>query len=257
MNTRLTPGLRALWLAGVVAAASMGTASAAPAVAPDAGAATVTATTAAVDAAPEVDLRVVYDSRTVGSDGVRRETHYVNRVYRRKGSVWTERELPANVRESASHGHDHGHGPQAGHAHDEAQGAPLRVTRRPDGGELVEVVLARTRRVIEVDRAHHGNVGYGGSWDGIYWLIAPASLRKMDKVGTATAGVQRYRLDQGERTLRVDWDVAGQYPRRIERSDAHGTSRDVVTATRVAGPLAAPWKASESFDRGDYSDLLD
>jgi hypothetical protein len=31
----------------------------------------------------------------------------------------------------------------------------------------------------------------------------------------------------------------------------------VVTATRVAGPLAAPWKASESFDRGDYSDLLD
>jgi hypothetical protein len=225
--------------------------------APDAGTATVAATTAAVDAAPEVDLRVAYDSRTVGSDGVRRETHHVNRVYRRKGSVWTERELPANVRESASHGHDHGHGPQAGHAHDEAQGAPLRVTRRADGSELVEVVLARTRRVIEVDRAHHGNVGYGGSWDAVYWLIPPASLRKMEAVGAPRAGVQRYRLSQGERTLQVDWDVAGQYPRRIERSDAHGTSRDVVTATRVAGPLAAPWKASAAFDRGDYSDLLD
>ena len=257
MNTRLTPGLRALWLAGVVMAASMGTASAAPAVAPDAGDATFAATTAAVDATPEVDLRVAYDSRTVGSDGVRRETHYVNRVYRRKGSVWTERELPANVRESASHGHDHGHGPQAGHAHDEAQGAPLRVTRRADGTELVEVVLAKTRRVIEVDRAHHGNVGYGGSWDAVYWLVPPASLRKMEAVGAPRAGVQRYRLSQGESTLQVDWDVAGQYPRRIERSDAHGTSRDVVTATRVAGPLAAPWKASAAFDRGDYSDLLD
>ncbi len=238
---------------GTVSAAAAPAAHAASAVsaasgassAPDAGTATVAATTAAVDAAPEVDLRVAYDSRTVGSDGVRRETHHVNRVYRRKGSVWTERELPANVRESASH------------AHDEAQGAPLRVTRRADGSELVEVVLARTRRVIEVDRAHHGNVGYGGSWDAVYWLIPPASLRKMEAVGAPRAGVQRYRLSQGERTLQVDWDVAGQYPRRIERSDAHGTSRDVVTATRVAGPLAAPWKASATFDRGDYSDLLD
>jgi hypothetical protein len=230
---------------------------AAAAVGSDAGNAAVAAVSAAVEAAPEVDLRVVYDSRTIGSDGVERTTRYANKVYRRKGSVWTERDLPAAVRESASHGHEHAHGPQAGHAHDEAQGAPLRVTRRADGTELVEVVLAKTRRVIEVDRAHHGNVGYGGSWDGVYWLISPVSLRKMDAVGKPASGVQRYRMRQGERTLQVDWDVAGQYPRRIERSDAHGTSHDVVTATRLPGPLAAPWKAAASFDRGDYSDLLD
>ena len=137
------------------------------------GAATVTA---AVNKAPELNLRVSYFTRTVGNDGVQRDTRYTNRMYRRQGMVWTEREMPAGLKESLTHGHEHGHGPHAGHAHDEAQGAPLRVRRDADGTEHVEVVLEKTRRVIEVDRAHHGNVGYGGSWDAAYWLVTPASF---------------------------------------------------------------------------------
>lgn len=225
--------------------------------APDAAATSVAATTAAVESAPAIDLRLTYFNRAVGNDGVQRESRYTNLMYRRKGSVWTERELPAGLRESMAHDHSQAHGPHAGHAHDEAQGAPLRVSRAADGQERVEVVLNETRRVIEVDRAHHGNVGYGGSWDAAYWLVTPASLKKMEPVGTVKAGVQRYRARQAEQTTLVDWDVAGQYPRRIERTGAHGLSHDLLTATRLPGPLAAPWAASEKFDRGDYSDLLD
>lgn len=217
----------------------------------------VTVTTAAVDAAPALDLRVTHVSRSLGIDGVTRETRYTNRVFRRTGTVWTERELPEGLRASLEHGHPHAQGPHAGHAHDEAQGAPLRITRKPDGTEIVEVVLDKTRRVIEVDRAHHGNVGYGGSWDAAYWLIPPASLQRMERVGPARAGVQRYRGVQGETTTRVDWDVAGQFPRRIERSDTHGTSFYLLTATRLPAPSPEPWAASKGFDRGDYSDLLD
>ena len=114
-------------------------------------------------------------------------------------------------------GHDHSHGPHAGHAHDEANGAPLRVSRGDDGQEKVEVILVRMRRVIEVDRAHHGNVGYGGAWDTQYWLVPPAALQRMERVGPPKAGVQRYRSVRGEATTTVDWDVAGQYPRRIDR----------------------------------------
>ena len=220
-------------------------------------AAAIAATTAAVDSTPAVDLRLTYFNRAVGNDGVQRESRYTNLMYRRKGSVWTERELPAGLRESMAHDHSQAHGPHAGHAHDEAQGAPLRVSRAADGKERVEVVLNKTRRVIEVDRAHHGNVGYGGSWDAAYWLVTPASLARMEPVGKVKAGVQRYRARQAEQTTLVDWDVAGQYPRRIERTGAHGLSYDLVTAARLPGPLAAPWVASEKFDRGDYSDLLD
>ncbi|GAB2456642.1 hypothetical protein GCM10027082_04250 [Comamonas humi] len=215
------------------------------------------ATTTAVKATPPADLRVTYYTRTIGHDGVLRETTHTNRVYRRVGSVWTERELPAALRQSEGHGHEHRHGPHAGHAHDEANGAPLRVSRGDDGQEKVEVILNQTRRVIEVERAHHGNVGYGGSWDAQYWLVPPATLQAMQPVGAAKGGVQRYRQATGEQTTVVDWDVRGQYPRLIERSDSHGTALTRVKVERIAAPNPAPWEASQGFDRGDYSDLLD
>lgn len=219
--------------------------------------AAVNATTAAVNAAPAIDLRVSYHSRSVGVDGVQRDTRYANLMSRRPGRVWLERDIPANVRESLAHGHEHAHGPHAGHAHDEAQGAPLMVDRDASGRETVQVVLARTRRVIEVDRAHHGNVGYGGSWDAAYWLVTPASLSRMKAEGSPRGGVQRYVAKQEEQVTTIDWDVAGQFPRRVERRDAHGASYYLMTATRTAAPAVAPWKPSEGFGRGDYSDLLD
>lgn len=217
----------------------------------------VQAATAAARAAPPVDLRVTYQTRSLGRDGVLRQTTHTNRVYRRTGMVWTEREMPAALAAQDGHGHGPEHGPHAGHAHDEASGAPLRVSRSDDGQEKVELILARARRVIEVDRAHHGNVGYGGSWDAQYWLVPPAALQRMARVGPPEAGVQRYRQVQGEVTTTVDWDVAGQYPRHIARRDAHGTESTQVSVTRLPAPRVPPWQASAAFERGDYSDLLD
>ncbi len=207
--------------------------------------------------APPTQLRLSYHTMAIGSDGVQRDTRYANVMVRRPGRVWIERDLPAVLRDSAGHGHEHAHGPQAGHAHDEAQGAPLQIHRDAEGKERVEVVLAKTARVIEVDRAHHGNVGYGGSWEAVYWLVPPAALGRMQKLGPAQAGVQRYRAVAGEQVTLVDWDVAGQFARRVERTDGHGTSRYLMTAAVLPAPAVLPWKASEAYSRGDYSDLLD
>lgn len=212
---------------------------------------------AAVAATPEANLRLSYYTRTIGTDGVQRENRYNTLMYRRAGLVWSERELPAALRESLKHGHAEAHGPHAGHAHNEAQGAPLLVRRDASGTQSVQVVLRETRRVIEVDRAHHGNVGYGGSWEAVYWLLDPAGLSRMEKVGTAKAGVQRYRTQQGEQTMLIDWDVARQYPRRLERSDAHGLNYQLLTVSAVAAPAKDPWLALDGYGRGDYSDLLD
>lgn len=217
----------------------------------------VARTTAAVQATPEADLRITYEAMSVGSDGVQRSSIYTNRVYRRKGQLWVEREMPAALRQSQDHGHDHAHGPHAGHAHDEARAAPLSIRRAEDGKVGVEVILAKLRRVISVDLAHHGNVGYGGSFDNVYWIVPPTALQGMERVGKAHNGVQRYRSTANEQTTVVDWDVAHQFARRVERSDAHGTERIVVTASKLPAPLAQPWKAIEGYDKGDYSDLLD
>jgi hypothetical protein len=218
---------------------------AAAATAPDA----VARTTAAVQATPEADLRITYEAMSIGSDGVQRSSIYTNRVYRRKGQLWIEREMPAALRQSQDHGHEHAHGPHAGHAHDEARGAPLSIRRADDGKVGVEVVLAKLRRVISVDLAHHGNVGYGGSFENVYWIVPPTALQGMERVGKAQNGVQRYRGTAGEQTTVIDWDVANQFARRTERI--------VVTATKLPAPLAQPWKTIEGYDKGDYSDLLD
>ncbi|WP_454722004.1 hypothetical protein [Delftia acidovorans] len=217
----------------------------------------VARTTAAVQATPEADLRITYEAMSVGSDGVQRSSVYTNRVYRRKAQLWIEREMPAALRQSQDHGHDHAHGPHAGHAHDEARAAPLSIRRADDGKVGVEVILAKLRRVISVDLAHHGNVGYGGSFDNVYWIVPPTALQGMERVGKPQNGVQRYRGTAGEQTTVIDWDVANQFARRVERSDSHGIERIVVTATKLPAPLAQPWKAIEGYDKGDYSDLLD
>lgn len=59
------------------------------------------------DAAPAVNLRLSYENRAIGQDGIIRDSRYSDLMYRRSGLVWIERELPAGVRESREHEHEH------------------------------------------------------------------------------------------------------------------------------------------------------
>lgn len=209
------------------------------------------------DAAPAVNLRLSYENRAIGQDGIIRDSYYTDLMYRRPGLVWIERELPEGVRESKEHDHEHA-SPHAGHAHNEAQGAPLVIRRDANTGKVaVQVVLHNLKRVIDVELAHYGNVGYGGSWTAAYWLLDPAALSRMEKQGPVVDGIQHYLLQQGERTTKVAWDVAGQYARSIEQRDEYGTSIQRMTATPFADPQTLPWQQLADYQRGDYSDLLD
>ena len=207
--------------------------------------------------APTLQLQLRYETRTIGRDGVQRDSVHTDRMVRGDNVVWIERELPAALRESEAHGHAHAPGPHAGHAHDEAQGAPLLVRNDAQGRAHVQAVLRGQRRVIDVDLAHHANVGYGGSWAGAYWLIDPLALQRMEKLGPVRNGVQRYRLQGHERITLVEWDVAREYARSIEQSDGHGLSRQKMSATALPLPAKAPWQQLQGYGRGDYSDLLD
>lgn len=205
--------------------------------------------------APDQNLRIAQHVTTIGKDGVQRETRYADRMIRRADSVWLEREMPAALQ----HGHDHAEEsrPHVGHAHADTTGAPLWVQRGADGKPQVTMVLRGQRKLIEVDEPNYGNVGYTGSWASTYWVVDPARLKQMQVVGAPRGGVQQYRSDKDGRSLRIDWDIAGQYPRRIERRDAHGTSVSLTTVTTVAAPKTLPWRTVEGYARGDYSDLLD
>jgi hypothetical protein len=252
MAKKPNPSMFALGLVALALAAV-----AAPAAAQPAGPAQAAQATLAADTTPPVTLRMSYESRSVGHDGVTRDSRHSDLMVRATNVVWIERELPKALRESEDHGHAHEPGPHAGHAHEDAQGAPLLIQRDAKGGVVVKMVLRPQRRVIEVDPAHYGNAGYGGSWSAAYWLIDPEALPHMEKVGPVKSGVQQYRLRKGEKLTRVDWNVKGRYASLIEQTDAHGLSSHRMTATVVPTPKTLPWNQLEGWGRGDYSDLLD
>jgi len=207
--------------------------------------------------APDQNLRIRHYAMSIGKDGVQRESSHTDLMFRRAGMVWVEREIPSALREA--HEHDAGHDAvHIGHAHADTTAAPLWVKRGDAGGKVqVNMVLRQQHKVIEVDEANYGNVGYGGSWANAYWVVDPARLEQMRAVGAASHGVQRYEAQQDGRTTRIDWDVAGQYPRKVERRDAHGTSLNLLTISSIAAPKTLPWRPLDDYERGDYSDLLD
>jgi hypothetical protein len=214
-------------------------------------------TTAPTPSAPPIDLRLIHHTLSIGKDGVQRESRYTDRMVRRDGVLWVEREMPAALREHAEHEGAEKEAVHIGHAHADTTAAPLWVQRDASGKVKVRMVLQQQRKVIEVDEANFGNVGWGGSWNRAYWIVDPATLSRMRAVGPARQGVQRYESTQGETTVRIDWDVSGQYPRRVEKRDAHGLAQTELRAVPVAAGKTLPWQKLSDFAQGDYSDLLD
>lgn len=251
LNATVRRGLACLLLACLPAAA--GAADNAPEPAPAAPA-------PALPVPPDLNLRIERYASSIGSDGVQRETRYADLMYRRADLVWIERDYPAALRASVEHGHDDGQAgqdPHAGHSHANTTGSPLWVRRDAAGKDQVRMVLRKQHKVLDIDEANYGNVGYNGSWAATYGIADPRQLQRMQPDGAPAQGVQRYRQARGESQVLIDWDIQGQYARRIEIQGPHGLSVSKVTVTDAAAPSPAPWTLLKDYETGDYSDLLD
>lgn len=199
---------------------------------------------------PDQNLQVQNYSMTIGRDGVKRETTFTERVYRRNNQVWTERLIADQP--AADHDHDHG-----GHSHPDAGSSPMWVRRLADGALDARLIERHQRRSIKVDAQYYGNIGFNGNWGSTFFLSDPQSLKSMRAVGAPKDGVQQYESMRGEMTVRVSWDVKGQYPRRVESLDAHGKARRETLVSVVEAPKVLPWNALAGYAEIDYSDLLD
>lgn len=212
-----------------------------------------------VVSAPDQNLQVQHYSMVLGRDGVKRETTFTERVYRRRDQVWSERLIVAETlagtaaettAAAAQHSHD-------GYDHPDTGNAPMWVRRQADGSLDARLIERQQRRTVKVDSQYYGNIGFSGNWGSTFYLSDPQSLKNMRTVGSAKDGVQLYESRRGELTVRVNWDVKGQYPRRVESFDAHGLARRQTTVSVIAAPPALPWKTLAGYAEIDYSDLLD
>ncbi|EFP66641.1 Uncharacterised protein [Ralstonia pickettii] len=198
-------------------------------------------------------LRVEHRLSSLGTDGIQRDVRFAERVYRQGDRVWIARELPPA---SAHAEHDHAN-PHAGHKHADTDTAPRWIERNARGALTVRVVSASQQKNYAVEPAEYSNIGFDGSWATAYHLLDPAALKGMRAEGPVRNGVQTYRSTQGERTVTVDWDVAGQYPRRVESRNATGTQRKLTRVTALPAPAAAPWERAQRYAAADYTDLMD
>lgn len=197
---------------------------------------------------PDQNLQVQHYAMTIGRDGVKRETTFTERLYRRNDQVWTERVIAGQA------GDDHDHG---GHSHPDAGSAPMWVRRLADGALDARLVERDQRRSVKVDSQYYGNIGYNGSWGSTFYLSDPQSLKGMRVVGPVKDGVQQYESKRGDLTVRVSWDVKGQYPRKVESADKHGRTRRETLVSVIDAPKVLPWKTLVGYAEIDYSDLLD
>ena len=119
-------------------------------------------------------------------------------------------------------------------------GLALWVQRDAAGKDQVRMVLRKQHKVLDIDEANYGNVGYNGSWAATYGIADPRQLQRMQPDGAPAQGVQRYRQARGESQVLIDWDIQGQYARRIEIQGPHGLSVSKVTVTDAAAPSPRP-----------------
>ncbi len=110
---------------------------------------------------------------------------------------------------------------------------------------------ARSAEVIEVDAANcAGNVGYGGSWALVYWLVDPAVLPRMK----SWARPARACSATSSSRARARCASTGTWPAAMRAGsnsgNAHGTSFNTMTVAPIAAPKTLPWQNAEAYERG-------
>jgi hypothetical protein len=202
--------------------------------------------------APDLDLAIVYYSKTVTPDGVTRESRYQETMLRRPGHVWNARVLPARA---AQHEHSH----ESGHRHGLNHGAMPRHVSFEGGTPRLAFVDAKERAVIAIPATEFNNVDFDGSWERAFYLLEPRLLKTMTVTNRAspTPGARwREREDNGV-YQRVLWDEQRQIPLTMESGDKAGTFYRRVDVTARAGVAAAPWSKLQGYAQREYADFLD
>ncbi|MBS1161206.1 MAG: hypothetical protein H6R15_3625 [Proteobacteria bacterium] len=204
---------------------------------------------AAAAPAPDVNLLVEHEITEKTSDGVTRQLHYAERVYRRAGLVWIERVLPPGAHDAAEHAHgDHEH------KHLDLAAAAKLITLDADKLARIKLVNTHDKVVINVPSAEYGNVGFDGSWENAVHLLDPKQLKTMQPIA---GKAQNYQLKRADTTVRVAWDAAGEFPRQVESGNASGTRHKLMRVRQTSAPATTPWTTLQGYAQKEYSDYLD
>ena len=203
--------------------------------------------------AQDLAVKIDHESMSVGADGVTRITRFSERLVRRDDQSWLSRIIPAYAQEDAEHQRA-----SKSHKHMDVNAAARWVARGTDGKLRVRIVDVHEKLVVDVLPTDYGNIGFDGRWSTAAQLVDPSQLQRM-KVSSrsAPAGARWYEGGSPNHRVWLLWDETGQYPRRIESSNATGSQSKLMTVSREPMPQRLPWLGLASYAQKEYADLLD
>jgi hypothetical protein len=204
----------------------------------------------------ELDLSIHYFNRVLTSDGVVHESQYTEKMLRRRGHVWSYREIPARVAEQ-----DGGH---EKHAHKEFNYLVLprhvSVDDQKNGKMSVEFVNFHEKQMVQILPTEYENVNFDGSWQNTFYLVAPDAISAMplSKLVSSVAQARWHEAKKNGLFQRVLWDEKNLVPLLIETGDQKNTFFQRITVSVNAPRVKElPWLQLQGYAQKDYSDFLD
>lgn len=211
---------------------------------------------------PSLDALVTYESRSVTHAGVTEMRRFSNRLIRRPGHVWLERDLPAAPAGGLSHvGHDRQGTTVASHRHFDFELASQHLTRTADGKLRADYVDRIGRQVVFVPPTEYSVPGFDGSWDNAAALVSERTVAAMPLAplpSTVTGAVWHAEARNGWFN-RVLWSTRSKIALVVEsgRSDGSVFRRTVVDLQPLTPAAALPWKQLAGYAQKDYDDFMD
>ena len=198
---------------------------------------------------------MTYESMTLTSEGVKKQTFFQERFIRDKNVVWSERIVPNaaphNHQDSNEHEHEHEH---------ELNFATAGKWISKDANNQIKFAFVRSqeKKIIQPRASEYGTLGFNGEWETAYYLVNRASLQKMTKAKPGNLP-GTYWFEEKSKTLqtKILWDETRELLLTIETSRLDGTMSNKITLAIVAPPRELPWTRLSQYQTVAYEDLLD
>jgi len=197
---------------------------------------------------------MTFESMTLTTDGVRKQTQFQERFIRDNNMIWSERILPSTVQQ-----HRHDEANEQEHHHDlNFATAGKWISRNANNQVNFAFVREHEKKIIQPRNSEYGMLGFNGEWETAYYLVDRSVLKKMTatKKGTTDA-TQWYEKKDATQLTRVLWDERKEIPLSIETSRLDGTMSNKITLVITAAPAVLPWNNLQTYQTQAYEDLLD
>lgn len=196
---------------------------------------------------------MTFESMTITTDGVKKQTYFQEQFIRDDNVVWSERIIPKNIALLEDHHEAEEHEHNLNFAT-----AGKWIVRDSKNQIKFRFVRENEKKIIEPRVSEYGTLGFDGVWETAYYLINRNALKSMNQMKkTAPQGAIWYEKKDSKQFTRILWDERNQIPLSVESGSLNGSTNNKISLVITPTPAKLPWASLNQFQTIAYEDLLD